>query len=176
MPSTTVIEAKEALRRWARTQPVGDYAPLFRRFLDLPQVKKARRVMLFYGVAGEPDTTGLLSALWAAGKEVALPRCLRAGEMEARLVTGDEGLVPARYGIPAPGPGCPPAPRETLDVILAPHLCCDRAGFRLGHGGGYYDRFLAGFGGCTVALCPACRLVERVPREDHDRPVSLLLT
>jgi len=61
-------------------------------------------------------------------------------------------------------------------LILVPNLCCDRQGYRLGHGGGYYDRYLAGYAGMTVSLCPAQWLQEQLPREEYDLPVRLVLT
>lgn len=176
MPSTTATEEKKALRRAMRERIRADHGPLLEEFLSLEQVKGAKALLLFYGVGNEPDTRGLILTLLEAGKKVALPRCLAGGEMEARWVTGLAGLVPNRFGIPEPGEDCPPARREELDVILVPNLCCDREGYRLGHGGGYYDRYLAGYGGFTVALCPREWLADRLPREEHDRPVDRVVT
>ncbi len=174
--STSVTEDKAALRRWVRGLPRPDWTPLLARFLDLPQVEAAGTILLFYGVGDEPDTAPLLDELVGRGKRVCLPRCLPRREMEARAVTGRADLTGRRYGIPEPGEHCPLVDREALDVILVPHLCCDRAGYRLGHGGGYYDRYLAGFQGFTAALCPADRLVDVLPRDEYDLPVDLVLT
>lgn len=66
--------------------------------------------------------------------------------------------------------------KDTIDLILVPNLCCDRQGYRLGHGGGYYDRYLADYSGMTVALCPAEWLREQLPRDEFDLPVGLVLT
>ena len=61
-------------------------------------------------------------------------------------------------------------------LILVPALCYDRLCRRLGQGGGYYDRYLAGYGGATVGLCREGLLQEAVPVEAHDRPVDCVLT
>lgn len=167
---------KAQLRRWAAALPAADASHLLDRFLTLPQVEAARTVMVFYGVGKEPDTTGLIQALLDRGKRVALPVCLPGGQMEARLIGGLNGLVCNRYRIPEPGPCCPTVPKAEIDVVLVPHLLCDRAGRRLGHGGGYYDRWLADFAGLSVAVCPAERLVEQLPAEPTDVPVHLVLT
>ena len=66
--------------------------------------------------------------------------------------------------------------RPDIDLALVPAVCYDRRGFRLGFGGGYYDRWLSGFSGFTVGLCRDCVLQDRVPTEDHDCRVDLLLT
>lgn len=176
MIPTTAAEEKASLRAAVRALPEADFTPLLDAFLTLPQVRNARTLLLFCGVGREPDTAGVIDALLSAGKTVALPKCLPGRQMEARAITDREQLVPGAYGIPEPEDACPVIPKEALDVILVPNLCCDRAGYRLGHGGGYYDRYLAGYAGFTVALCPEARLQERVPRDSFDLPVNLVIS
>ncbi len=172
----TAAQRKRRLRREAAELPPPEAPQLLARFLALPQVEAADAVMLFYGVGRELDTTPLISALLTGGKRVALPVCLPHRGMEARTITGGERLSPNRFGIPEPDGACPAISREEIDVVLVPHLLCDRAGYRLGRGGGYYDRWLAGYRGLTVAICPVERLVDALPREPHDRPVQLVLS
>ena len=69
-----------------------------------------------------------------------------------------------------------PIPKAEIDVVLVPNLLCDRKGYRLGYGGGYYDRWLAGYSGLTVSLCPPERLVAELPREPFDVPVDLVIS
>ncbi len=149
---------------------------LFARFLALPQVESAGTILLYLGMGAEPDTARLLSALWARGKTVALPRILPERGMEGRIVTEGERLIRHPYGMLEPGEDCPVLPREKIDLILAPGLAFDRRCYRLGQGGGYYDRYLSGFTGLTVALCRGEFLLERLSTETHDRPVDLVLT
>ena len=176
MKSTTISEEKAALRAALQALPPADFAPLTAAFLALPQVEDAGTLLLFFGVGGEPDTVPVIEALLARGKTVALPKCLPGRRMEARRIGNLSGLQPGAYGIPEPGPDCPVIPRDNLDLILVPNLCCDRAGYRLGHGGGYYDRYLAGYAGFTVALCPEDRMRDRLPRDRFDLPVGLVIS
>ena len=176
MKSTTISEEKAALRAAVQALPPADFAPLTAAFLALPQVEEAKTLLLFYGVGREPDTVPVIEALLARGKAVALPKCLPGRQMEARRIGSLSDLQPGAYGIPEPGPDCPVLSRDDLDLILVPNLCCDRAGYRLGHGGGYYDRYLAGYPGFTVALCPEAWMQERVPRDCFDLPVGLVIS
>ena len=176
MTPAGVTEAKAALRRQLARAPRPDWEPLLRAFLALPELETARTVLLFYGVGKEPDTRGLIGELLGRGKTVALPRCLSGRRMEARAVTGPDDLRPGAYGIPEPGEACPVVARERIDLILTPNLCCDKQGYRLGHGAGYYDRYLEGYTGVTAALCPEERLREELPRDEFDLPVRLVLT
>lgn len=176
MTPAGVTEAKAALRRQLAAQERVDWTPMLQGFLRLPELERARTVLVFYGVDREPDTRGLIEALLRRGKTVALPRCLPARQMQARAVTGRETLLRSAYGIPEPGEDCPVLEREEIELILAPCLCCDRLGYRLGHGAGYYDRYLAGYAGITAALCPEQWLQEELPRDEFDLPVQLVLT
>ena len=99
------------------------------------------------------------------------------------LPNGDfDRLTPARFGIPEPDESCPALSHADLTnaLILVPALAFDEAGYRLGWGGGYYDRFLdnlreADIPVATVGLVfSACR-AELLPREDHDIPVHTVI-
>ncbi len=171
-----VIEAKAALRQEMNRKAVPDWQPMLDAFLARPEVKEVNTVLLFYGVGKEPDTTGLIEALWQQGKTVLLPRCLPKRGMEGRQIVSGAKLVYSAYGIPEPDEECPVVERDRIDLILVPNLCCDKQGYRLGHGGGYYDRYLAGYSGMTVALCPDAWLQEQLPRDEYDLPVRLVLT
>lgn len=149
---------------------------LLSRFLSLPQVVAAGSLLLFWGVDTEPETSRLVEPLLEMDKRIALPRCLPHRQMEAREYRGWGHLMESAYGIPEPDDECPVMARESVDLILVPNLCCDRRGFRLGHGGGYYDRYLAGYGGTTVALCRDALLFDNLPTGEYDLPVQIILT
>ena len=149
---------------------------LLQRFLDLPWTAEANTLLLFYGMGAEPDTGHLLLELWRQGKRVLLPKCLPGRVMEARLVREADDLRPGAYGIPEPREGCPKVEKEAIDLILVPALCYDLSCRRLGQGGGYYDRYLADYGGRTVGLCREFLLQKELPVEDHDKAVDLVLT
>ena len=171
----TVKERKAELRRQAAALPQVEAGPLFERFMALPQVEAADTVMVFYGTGREPDTVPLIHALLEKGKRVVLPVCLPHRGMEARQVTDPDRLVPNRFGIPEPDQSCPVVDKREIAVALIPNLMCSRDGYRLGWGGGYYDRWLADFPGFTVCICRPGRLVEDMPREEFDVPVKLVL-
>lgn len=172
----TVKQKKEALRRKAAALPRADSPELTARFLALPELEAADTVLIFCGVGRETDTMPILTELLARGKRVAYPVCLPGRQMEARVVTGQAQLVPGKFGIPAPEEGCPVADKEEIGLVLVPCLMCDRLGYRLGYGGGYYDRWLAGYRGFTVCICPKERLIDELPRDEFDVPVNLVLT
>lgn len=172
----TEAQRKEALRRKAALLPKAEADHLLARFADLPQVREAAVVMVFCGVGREPDTTLLIRTLLERGQRVALPVCLPKRRMEAKVITDESQLVPGKFGIPEPDFTCPAVSPEEIGAVLVPGLLADRDGYRLGYGGGYYDRWLANYPGFTAMVCPKDRLADRLPREEFDRPVQLVLT
>ena len=169
-------DQKDRLRRRAAALPKVNAPHLVERFLALPEVEEASAVMVFYGVGRELDTRPLIGRLLSMGKRVALPVCLPGRRLEARAIVSLGDIGPGAFGIPAPEEGCPAVSPEEIGVVLVPNLLCDRAGYRLGFGGGYYDRWLAEYRGLSVAICPRDRLVEELPREGFDVPVQLILS
>lgn len=184
MPSAIAEEKQELRRRVARQLAAltpeelrrSDDA-LFARFLDLPQVERADAIFAFWGVPGrEPETARLVEALLARGKRVGLPRMLPGRQMEIRQYDPARPLKLVSFGISEPGEDCPLLFPEEIDLALVPAVCYDRRGYRLGFGGGYYDRWLEHFHGVRVGLCRRAVLQDRVPIEAHDSRVELLLT
>ena len=183
LPSVTEEKAalRRTVRRWLAALPSSERREsdraLFAHFLSLPQVEGAKTIFAFWGIPErEPDTGELVRQLAERGKVVGLPRMLPGRGMEVRGYASDRPLVPAAFGLLEPDEQAPLLERAAIDLILVPAVCYDRRGFRLGFGGGYYDRWLSGFSGVTVGLCRDCVLQEHVPIEDHDRRVEFLLT
>lgn len=171
------LRVREELSALSRSELVRGDNALFARFLALPQVEAAKIIFAFWGIPGkEPDTARLIRELVRRGKTVGLPRMLPGRRMEVRRCDPDRPLVKVSFGISEPGEDCPLIQREDIDLTLVPAVCYDRRGFRLGFGGGYYDRWLENFSGVTVGLCREAVLQDRVPTEAHDAKVDILLT
>lgn len=73
--------------------------------------------------------------------------------MELRQITDLRQLSPGTFGIPEPPADAPVLPADAIDFAVLPCVTCNHLGQRLGHGGGYYDRFLSQYRGGTVLLC-----------------------
>lgn len=179
-----LTEEKKEMRRRARARRDALEAEeraraslaICRLLAALPELRDAKTVLGYVPVGSECDLRALYETLHALGKELAFPVTGKNGEMEAYVPGG--ALVPGRFGVPEPDPACSRklAPEE-LDAVLVPCVGFDGEGRRLGHGGGYYDRYLAR---CTrsAAILTAfeTQRLERVPCEEHDISFSLLVT
>ena len=183
LPSVTEEKAalRRTVRRWLAALPSSERREsdraLFAHVLSLPQVEGAKTIFAFWGIPErEPDTGELVRQLAERGKVVGLPRMLPGRGMEVRGYASDRPLVPAAFGLLEPDEQAPLLERAAIDLILVPGLCYDREGYRLGFGGGYYDRWLAGCSGWKVGLCRAALLQDRLPRGPYDIPVDLVVT
>ncbi len=146
------------------------------KLISLREFQEAGCIFCFVGAGWEIDTVPLIRTALRMGKRVAVPRCVGEGEMEAYEITSLEELRPGRYGIAEPEPSCRPVSAAEIDLAILPCLSCDAEGRRLGHGGGYYDRYLAGTDFVTAAVCRKKLLLEKVCTEPHDRRADLVVT
>nr|PZN40356.1 MAG: 5-formyltetrahydrofolate cyclo-ligase [Bacillota bacterium] len=162
--------------------------------LASPLYRRARTILFYWAVRREPGTQEAIRQALAEGKRVVLPRAVRwQGEaptapapawggggrgLALHLYRGPGDLVPGPYGLWEPDPAAPAVTPGELDLVLVPGVAFDRRGGRLGHGGGYYDRFLPHVppGVPRVGCCFGFQVVAAVPRGPHDRPVTHLLT
>jgi len=142
--------------------------------LELPALQMAGTVAAYYSIGTEPDSRGLVYALWKRGTYVLLPLLRPDGDLDWASYEGPDSLVPGPRGLREPGePPRGAAAVARADVVLAPALAVDQAGNRLGRGGGSYDRALARVGPLipVIALLYDDELLDRVPAEPHDTPV-----
>jgi len=183
--ASAIADEKKALRQQVRKE-IAAISPfelekaddaMFRWFLGLPQVKQARTIFAFLGIPGkEPETEPLLQFLHSQGKRVCLPRMLPGRLMELPLYDPAAPMKEVAFGIREPDESAPLVPREEVDLVLVPAVCYDKQGYRLGFGGGYYDRWLEHFTGFRVGLCRSAILRDKVPTEPHDTRVDVLIT
>jgi len=145
--------------------------------LELPQAQMAGTIAAYYSLASEPDTHGLVYALWKRGGYVLLPRLLPDADLDWASYEGPDSLRPGPRGLAEPSePSRGPGAVARADLVLVPALAVDRGGVRLGRGGGSYDRALArvGPGVPTIALLYDGELLDKVPSAEHDQRVRLV--
>jgi 5-formyltetrahydrofolate cyclo-ligase len=146
--------------------------------LSMPELQMAGTVAAYYSVGAEPDTRGLVYALWKRGTYVLLPLLKPDGDLDWASYEGPDSLIPGPRGLQEPQekPRGPEAIARA-DVVLVPALAVDHAGNRLGRGGGSFDRALARVGPLipVIALLYDAELLGRLPAEPHDTPVRAVV-
>ena len=181
----TTRSRKMALRRQLLTKrnntdpPERDAtaSPLRDAVLGLPEIQMAGTVAAYVSVGSEPDTRGLIYALWKRGTYVLLPLLRADDDLDWASYEGPDSLGPGPRGLLEPTE--PPRGVTAItsaDLVIVPALAVDRGGMRLGRGGGSYDRALARVGAAipTIALIYDDELLEEVPAGPLDQPVRMV--
>ena len=181
-------ESKAALRKEVLKRrdalPEAERATLGRRIFSevirLPAYTRSRVVLAYASFGSEPETGGFLRRVLDDGKTLLLPRVEPSGLALYRVGDAVLDLAPGTWGIREPLPEkCSRAQAGDVDFALVPGVAFDRKGGRLGYGGGYYDRLLAGpvpAEAPAVAAAFEAQMVERVPVGPHDASVDVVVT
>jgi 5,10-methenyltetrahydrofolate synthetase len=144
--------------------------------LSLPEYEKAKTIFCYVSTADEIDTSVLIEKALSEGKRICVPLCISMGVMHTLEILGPGDLQSGKYDIPEPKPTCKRIPQEEIDLAIVPCVCVDKDGYRLGYGGGFYDRWMEKYHAPSVVLCRESLVADQVPRESHDRRAEVLIT
>lgn len=151
-----------------------------RRVWTVPEVARARTLLLFADLPEEVETGAVAAAARRRGIAVCYPRTVPdAREMTLHRVRGVDELVAGNYGIREPDPArCVAVAEAEIDAVLVPGLAWDRHGNRLGRGAGYYDRLFARpeWRGFRCGIFFAFQEAEAVPADRWDLPLDAVVT
>lgn len=139
---------------------------------------KAKTIAVTVSRGREIDTKAIIEKAWAEGKHAVVPKCNpKSNEMSFRKIDTFQQLETVFFGLQEPivSKTISVEP-EDIDFMIVPGLCFDREGYRIGYGGGYYDRFLERYHQDTISLAFSFQLVNKIPREPHDIPVQGIIT
>ncbi|GEL09036.1 5-formyltetrahydrofolate cyclo-ligase [Salisediminibacterium halotolerans] len=142
--------------------------------------QKSSVIALTYAVGDEFPTKQIIEQAFNEGKRIAMPKCVpETKDMRFYEIEQLDQLEPSFFGLMEPDPDqCKKIVRDQIDLLIVPGLVYDRKGYRIGFGGGYFDRFLAGYRSFdTVSLAYREQLAtERFPNEPHDQRVNFVIT
>ena len=181
---STLSDEKKALRLQIRRQAQALSLEYFytssqnilKNLLSTSLWKEAHTVLVYLSIGTEPKTSLIIQSAWKSQKRVAIPRCLPGGMMEAREIISLEGLTPKSFGILEPDISSPLIEPEKLTLVVTPCVAMDEKLHRLGHGGGYYDRYLTKVHCPDICLCHEAFMLKSIPVEPWDKPVSMGIT
>ena len=149
---------------------------------SLEQWKNSDLVLAFLSMEDELDTEPILRRVLEQGKMLAVPKVFGDDLVFYQIKNISSDTAPGAFGILEPVPGLPEIDMKTLSelhsVALVPGLAFDKENFRLGRGKGFYDRFFASCGNSLykIGIGYSFQLVDRVPRENHDRKLDFIVS
>ncbi len=126
----------------------------------------------------EVDTKELIHQLWRMGKKVALPKChAKERSMTFYIVENFQQLENVYMDLLEPIPEKTTSVlMEDIDLLVVPGIVYSKSGYRIGYGGGYYDRFLVSYKGETISLAFDFQVLDEIPTDLHDLPVNRIIT
>jgi len=182
---TAIISDKETLRRESLARRASlhrdrrDKAAAALAYTALSFLELAEPAIIsgYYPFGDELDCLPLLTRLIGEGHTIGLPVTRKAQPLIFRAWTPETRMARGALGIPRPPDD---APEVTPSVLLVPLAAFDDRGYRIGYGGGFYDRTLAKLRAAgpvtAVGVAFAEQQIERVPYEPHDEPLDWMLT
>jgi 5-formyltetrahydrofolate cyclo-ligase len=151
-----------------------DFAGQIARHAEALQISKDAIVGGYHALPDEADPSLLLERLVELGCHIAYPRVAGKGlPLEFHRVPDGEVLAPGVFGIHEP---LDIWPRAVPTILLVPLLAFDTKGYRLGYGGGFYDRTLALLNVPAIGIAYAGQEISSIPSEPHDRTLDMVLT
>ncbi len=153
-------------------------AQITQSLLNEEQILQSKIIGITISSFPEVDTWHLIEHLWSLGIRVAVPKChAKTRDMQFYEITSFDQLEIVYMKLHEPKPEITnKINAEDISYLIVPGVVFDTLGFRVGFGGGYYDRFLQKYKGATISLAFDEQVVPTVPKEHHDLPVDIILT
>ena len=156
-----------------RTQKVTMDLALTERLLQHSFYQEAKVIASYLSFPHEFQTQELIEQALKDGKKVLIPKTYPKGRMDF-VVYDPQQLVKTSFGLLEPQGDLEVVDASQIDLIHVPGLAFTTEGYRIGYGGGYYDRYLEQFSGHTLSTVYPCQIRDFIP-ENHDIPVQEVL-
>jgi 5-formyltetrahydrofolate cyclo-ligase len=180
------MSGKEQLRKQVKEilstlpRPVyEDYSyKIARTLFAAPEWMNAKVIGIYVSRQPEVDTYQIIRKAWEQDKIVVVPKCSPTDKrLSFRKLTEFSQLESVYFGLLEPIEALTDEmTEEMIDLLIVPGLAYTRQGYRLGFGGGYYDRFLSHYSGQTLSLAFDQQILPQFPIEDYDIPVTKIIT
>lgn len=182
---TDVSKAKRLVRRVSLLAMEGiafgqvreDSLAVCRLVLESIAWQRASQVMLYIPLSRELNIKPLIENALKKRKTVALPRfSVEKNAYEVCGVDNLSNLLPGKFGVPEPSPDSQIMDTKQLDLAIVPGVAFSAFGSRLGRGGGFFDRLLAGITAKKCGVCFDQQVYPDVPVERHDVKMDMIAT
>lgn len=173
MKSKLRKQVLQEMKAVPQKQKIAMDQALTERFLNNPVYHEAKVVATYLSFPHEFQTQGLIDQVLKDGKKVLIPKTYPKGRMEF-VVYDPQQLKKTSFGLLEPQGDLKVVDASQIDLIHVPGLAFTREGYRIGYGGGYYDRYLENFAGQTMSTIYPCQIQTFNP-DSHDIAVQEVL-
>lgn len=150
-----------------------------KRFINTTQFKNAEIIAIYKSFSSEVSTEEIIKYALKSGKKIALPRVNKSKLDFYEIKSIDEKLIKSNFGIEEPIENSKTfVDKQKIDLVVVPGLAFDKEKNRLGYGGGFYDRFLAGINALKIGICFDEQLLknETLPVKETDVKLDIIIT
>lgn len=151
---------------------------IINKLISLPVYKSCSMILTYVSKPDEINTQMLVLKALSDKKIVGVPYCVKGeNKIEFFKITSFDDLILGSFNIMEPDISkCFRIPEINSALCIIPGFSFDSNGYRLGYGGGYYDRFLSSFKGTSVGLCYDECINNELPRDKFDQRVDMIIT
>lgn len=169
---------KERLNRLSKMEYEQRSFEIAKKLFETKEWKQAKMIGITVSIFPEVDTFFIIRMAWLEGKFVAVPKCipekrLLSFRLLSKFTELEKGYANLYEPVESKTLAVEP---EQLSLVIVPGLAFSKKGYRLGFGGGYYDRFLENFHGDFLSLSFESQIVTEIPTEPHDIRIGKIIT
>ncbi|MGO0884336.1 5-formyltetrahydrofolate cyclo-ligase [Clostridioides difficile] len=150
------------------------------KLLQMEDIRNATNIMLYLDFNNEVNTDNLIKKLLSLKKTVSSPITIKENHtlIPTQITDLDNGLKIGAYGIREPNEKSPKIDVKSLDIVIVPAVAYDIHCYRLGYGGGFYDRFLENLrkDAITIGIAFDFQIFDSIPKEIHDAQLNYIVT
>lgn len=175
-------QIRKQIRAILNKMSIEDYQErslaIIERLVNEPYIKDRKTIAVTISRFPEVDTVKMIEELWKLGKTVVVPKCHpKTKEMSFYAIEQFSQLETVYMDLQEPIiEDTELITKDHIETIIVPGIVFNKKGYRIGYGGGYYDRYLIDFEGDLIALAFDEQVVNHVPVETHDIPVHIIIT
>ena len=169
---------REARQAMTPEQRAAKSAVICEKLKTLPELQQAKTIFSYLAMWDEVNLAAFDDWARANGKKVAYPVCGKRGQMEIYVPASMDELIKDRYDITAPDPARSERVEPAdVDVILVPMVAYDKDNWRMGQGGGFYDRYLVRSPESKhIAVAFTEQEMAHIVRDSYDMPMDMVVT
>ena len=150
---------------------------IFEKLISFPEFKNSELILTYISVNDETDTVSLIKYCFDNGKRVAVPRCLdKNGNMDFFEIKSFDDVKSSYFGLLEPSEKCPKVDSFDNSLCIVPAFSYDKKGYRIGYGGGFYDRFLSKHNLFKIGICYDEFIETNHLHDEFDISVDIVIT
>jgi 5-formyltetrahydrofolate cyclo-ligase len=171
-------EMKQQLLKMKESEYILFCSEIKEKLIHSKEWEEATTIGITIATGREIETMPIIEAGWKQGKRIVVPKCFpKKKQLKFYQINSFQEVEDSFYSLKEPIITVTPfVEKGQIDLLIVPGLIFDRHGFRIGFGGGYYDRYLADYNNETVALAFHFQLIDELPKAVYDIPVRKIVS